>query len=402
MDEKRTVFVIMPFSGTETHDEAEWTNIYETILKPAVEACGYLCERARISTGSLIKTIVGDLRNSTIVLADITDRNPNVFYELGVRHSLSKRTIIVAQRYDDIPSDLRGYWSVIYGTRQWEVDKFKDEIKRIISEIEKDPDRSDSPVLDYLEQQEFRNRKRIEEMAIKKYKGSWERTVMEEVPEHTLSESPFGIERTLLEFEIRKTAYEIIALSDDDIGNIKHYLDFLHTVYLLEGTHKYTKEILSNLDQVAMMAGLSGGNKGCLVADRISDFFLHLPGPEKVEMDRTDADNLKAAIEIIGTIGSYSAEFSKNPEIITSVSKAIGNIWNLLVWYDLESHALLILTQIDEISKACKVVYNDEEPLTTGVKEMSKLRRKLKAITAEERPKWKEVLTRLSKKGKTK
>lgn len=149
----KDAFVIMPFSATKSCTEAEWGEMYDNIFKPALEACGYVCERLEPTTGSLIKSIINKLKSSRIVLADITDRNPNVFYELGVRHSLSKRTIIICQNADMIPSDLRGYWSLQYGIRPSKVTAFKKAIKNIVSEIEADPDRCDSPVADYLEQE---------------------------------------------------------------------------------------------------------------------------------------------------------------------------------------------------------------------------------------------------------
>lgn len=150
MDNTKSAFVIMPFSETETYTESEWTDIYENVFRPAFEACGYPCERGIPSSGSLVGQIIEKLKNSTIVLADITNRHPNVMYELGVRHSISMNTIVASQRVEDIPSDLRGYWSVIYGIRPGEVQKFKGDIGRILSEIEQNPDKSDSPVSDYL------------------------------------------------------------------------------------------------------------------------------------------------------------------------------------------------------------------------------------------------------------
>ena len=153
MAQPRDVFVIMPFSATSGCTEAEWTEVFEQVFRPAIEACGYSCERAAPKTGSLIASIVERLKTARIVLADITDRNPNVFYELGVRHSLSKRTIIVCRTASDIPSDLRGYWSLEYGIRPAQVAKFRSDIGRIISEIERQPEKSDSPVSDYLERE---------------------------------------------------------------------------------------------------------------------------------------------------------------------------------------------------------------------------------------------------------
>jgi hypothetical protein len=149
----RDVFVIMPFSGTKSRTEDQWTVIFEELFRPAVEECGLSCSRATISTGSLIKSIIERLHSAYVVLADLTDANPNVFYELGVRHSLSKRTVLVAQGAQHIPSDLRGYWSLSYGTELGQVSQFKSDLKRIITKIEQEPDRSDSPVSDYLDRE---------------------------------------------------------------------------------------------------------------------------------------------------------------------------------------------------------------------------------------------------------
>ena len=66
--------------------------------------------------------------------------------------------------------------------------------------------------------------------------------------------------------------------------------------------------------------------------------------------------------------------------------------------HNLESHALIVMDQLDEISKDCKTVYEDEEPLTLGINELSKFRKKLKTITVTvgEQPEWKRVLIRLN------
>src|SRR5262249_22532240 len=139
MGSAKDAFVIMPFSATATCTEERWTEIYENIFRPALEALGYVCERARPATGSILGSIIDHLRNANIVLADITDRNPNVFYELAVRHCLGKGTIIVAQGDDHIPSDLRGYWYINYGIMPGAVTQFRNDIRRIIAEIESNP-----------------------------------------------------------------------------------------------------------------------------------------------------------------------------------------------------------------------------------------------------------------------
>lgn len=103
-------------------------------------------------TGGLLESIVEKLSQADVVLADITDRNANVFYELGVRHALRRGTIIVSQGGDP-PSDLRGLWFLRYGVRPGEVRYFKSEIKRLLNEINNNPEKADSPVSVYLEKE---------------------------------------------------------------------------------------------------------------------------------------------------------------------------------------------------------------------------------------------------------
>lgn len=148
----RTCFVIMPFSETASCSKREWTRIYKNLFKKTIEESGldYECRRSTTTRGSIIRGIIEDLDESWVVLADLTDQNPNVFYELGIRHSIRPRTILVAQKRVDIPFDLRGYASHIY---EWNTikgrNKFKKKIKSLLEEIDQSPERSDNPVSDF-------------------------------------------------------------------------------------------------------------------------------------------------------------------------------------------------------------------------------------------------------------
>jgi CheY-like chemotaxis protein len=152
--EAKLCFVIMPFSATDSCSEAEWTEIFERVIKPAVEKSGYnyKCERANIHFGSIIWEILDKLNRSELVLADITDRNANVLYELGVRHALGGPTIAISQDKKNIPFDLLTYPYNIYGWKtEREKKEFKKEIKSAITELEKNPWKAVSPVRKYLD-----------------------------------------------------------------------------------------------------------------------------------------------------------------------------------------------------------------------------------------------------------
>lgn len=155
MPPKRKCFVIMPFSSTKSCTENQWLDIFENTIKPAVEEAGYgyECSKAGLSIGNIISNILDNLNKADVVIADMTDRNPNVFYELGVRHALRNATILITQDIDDIPFDLRHYASIKYDwTTKIGRDEFNNMIKDALSLIEKDPDGPNvmSPIREYL------------------------------------------------------------------------------------------------------------------------------------------------------------------------------------------------------------------------------------------------------------
>ncbi len=94
-------FVIMPFEKT-------LRRVYDEPVKRACRALGLSVERADdiFSPRELLKDIWNALANSFVVIADCTDRNPNVFYELGIAHTLGKPVILITQSERDVPTDV--------------------------------------------------------------------------------------------------------------------------------------------------------------------------------------------------------------------------------------------------------------------------------------------------------
>ena len=153
MNNKKKCFVVMPFSKTQSCTEQKWTEIFEYIIKPAVEesGLGYECKRSIAERQNIIKGILEALNKANVVIADLTDNNQNVFYELGVRHTLANRTILIAQGEEHIPFDLRPYPVAFYSEPPAKIAEFKKDIKRKLEDIETNPERSDNPVADFLE-----------------------------------------------------------------------------------------------------------------------------------------------------------------------------------------------------------------------------------------------------------
>jgi nucleoside 2-deoxyribosyltransferase len=105
---KYFVFVLMPF-------RAEFKNIYDCI-KQASEKTDILCTRVDDEpiVGKITEKIYESIENADIVVAVMTGRNPNVFYETGYSHAKGKPTILLADNADAIPFDLKDYSHIIY------------------------------------------------------------------------------------------------------------------------------------------------------------------------------------------------------------------------------------------------------------------------------------------------
>jgi len=58
------------------------------------------------------------ISKAKVLLADLTDKNPNVFYELGLSHAAVKPVVFTAARVEDVPFDLRHLRVIIYETRE--------------------------------------------------------------------------------------------------------------------------------------------------------------------------------------------------------------------------------------------------------------------------------------------
>lgn len=127
--DNKSVFVIMPF-------EEAWSDvIWSDVLTPAIKEIGMNPIRADDLFGpNIMEDVWKGILQAAILICDITGRNPNVFYELGIAHTLGKKVILLTQNADDIPFDLRHLRHIIYGTSLKDGLKLKNDVKVYITQ----------------------------------------------------------------------------------------------------------------------------------------------------------------------------------------------------------------------------------------------------------------------------
>jgi len=95
----------------------EFSDIYKFGIKGAAEDVGAYAERVdeQIFTEGILDRIFTQISKADVVVADMTGRNPNVFYEVGYAHALGKITLLLTQAVEDIPFDLKHRQHIVYG-----------------------------------------------------------------------------------------------------------------------------------------------------------------------------------------------------------------------------------------------------------------------------------------------
>jgi hypothetical protein len=148
---ERSCFVVSPF-GVSDEERSRYQHLLDNLIKPAVDSAnlGLLVVRGDEipGPGSFVRDVLGYLAHAYVVIADLSAPNANVFYELGVRHALTPRTILMADRMEAIPSDLREYRAVVYGSSSPEQVKLR--LVESLRDIAAHPDQPDNPVWGHL------------------------------------------------------------------------------------------------------------------------------------------------------------------------------------------------------------------------------------------------------------
>ncbi len=103
-------FVIMPFASS--FDDIFKIGIKATAKESKIEA--YRLDEELFDEGMLEK-IYREIENCDFIIADLSDKNPNVFYELGYAHAIGKLCILITQSAENIPFDLKHKRHIVYG-----------------------------------------------------------------------------------------------------------------------------------------------------------------------------------------------------------------------------------------------------------------------------------------------
>ena len=156
---KKSCFVIAPIGDPDSETRKRSDQVLKHVIAPPVQDCGYEPTRAdQISEpGMITSQVIQRIVDDDLVVADLTERNPNVFYELAIRHGIRKPLVQLIKKGEQIPFDVAGTRTVHVDHHDLDsVEEAKKEIVSQIRALESDSSQLETPISVSLDLQMLR------------------------------------------------------------------------------------------------------------------------------------------------------------------------------------------------------------------------------------------------------
>lgn len=158
---KRLCFILMPFKDS-------LKSIYWQAIKPACIEAGF--ESLRVDelkgTFNINKKIIQFIFESEAIVADLSGWNPNVFYEMGVAHTIDNKTIMIIHRDENLPFDISNYRCIQYEFTHEGLKELKFGILEALRTIQEWRKQSTNPVQDFKPVESFSSRNTLDGLRI--------------------------------------------------------------------------------------------------------------------------------------------------------------------------------------------------------------------------------------------
>lgn len=173
---ENSCFVVMPFSPLYQIE-------YENIIKPTLEELNIKCIRGDeiYSKQRIMDDIWESIKSCRFVIAELTGKNPNVLYEIGLAHALGKPVIILTRNGDDVPFDLKDLRYLFYDVNDpfWG-NNLRKGLKNLIQKVIENPEIDNYlsgieplPKEEYPEIKELTKPKESKKEKIADIQGNW-------------------------------------------------------------------------------------------------------------------------------------------------------------------------------------------------------------------------------------
>lgn len=222
-------FVVSPIGEEGGNTRSRADKILKYIIAPVVKECGYEdpVRADKIAEPGVITTqVIEWLNDADLVVADLTESNPNVFYELAIRHMIQRPLVQLIEKGHKIPFDVASSRTVHVDHKDLDsVETAKEEIKKQIDAVEKDPSRVDNPISVSLD--------------LKALKSSLD-------PEH------ITLANVLEKLNDIESTVDTI---DSTVDTIESAVGYIDGIYSLDDVHGIVEEVKEEIDSNGAKSG---------------------------------------------------------------------------------------------------------------------------------------------------
>ena len=149
IEKKKTCFIITPIGDEKSDTFRRAKGVIESVIKPVLQKYGFedIKPSYEINLSGMISTqIINRIIDDDLVIANLTDNNPNVMYELCLRHVVAKPIIHICENGTNLPFDIKDNRTVFYENDMLGVEELKEKMMGFLDEISYDNESMDNPI----------------------------------------------------------------------------------------------------------------------------------------------------------------------------------------------------------------------------------------------------------------
>lgn len=148
-EQRRKCFIITPIGNENSEIFRKAKGVIDSVIKPVLEKYDFDDIKPAyeiLESGMISNQIINRIVNDDLVIANLTGNNPNVMYELSIRHATAKPIIHICENGTVLPFDIKDSRTIFYENDMLGVSELKESLKRFLVEIDYGADYSDNPI----------------------------------------------------------------------------------------------------------------------------------------------------------------------------------------------------------------------------------------------------------------
>ena len=148
-EQGRKCFIITPIGNENSDIFRKAKGVIESVIKPILKENGFDDIKPAyeiMESGMISNQIIDRIINDDLVVANLTRNNPNVMYELAIRHSIAKPIIHICENETMLPFDIKDNRTIFYTDDMLGVQELKNELKRFVKQVDYSKEYKDNPI----------------------------------------------------------------------------------------------------------------------------------------------------------------------------------------------------------------------------------------------------------------